>query len=28
VTFYGHDQNGRDVSITGNIEVDFADWAG
>jgi hypothetical protein len=28
VTFYGHDQNGRDVSITGNIEVDFSDWAG
>src|SRR5262249_9466174 len=28
VTFYGHDQNGRDVSVTGNIEVDFADWAG
>lgn len=28
VTFYGHDQNGRDVSISGNIEVDFADWAG
>jgi hypothetical protein len=28
VTFYGHDQNGRAVSVTGNIEVDFADWAG
>jgi hypothetical protein len=28
VTFYGQDQNGRAVSITGNIEVDFADWAG
>jgi hypothetical protein len=28
VTFYGHDQNGREVSVTGNIEVDFADWAG
>jgi hypothetical protein len=28
VTFYGHDQNGRDVSATGNIEVTFADWAG
>jgi hypothetical protein len=28
VTFYGHDQNGRDVSVTGNIEVDFSDWAG
>jgi len=28
VTFYGHDQTGRGVSITGNIGVDFADWAG
>ena len=28
VTFYGHDQSGRDVSVEGNIEVDFADWAG
>jgi hypothetical protein len=28
VTFYGHDQNGRDVTVSGNIEVDFADWAG
>jgi hypothetical protein len=28
ITFYGHDQNGRDVSVSGNIEVDFADWAG
>jgi len=28
VTFYGQDQNGRAVSVTGNIEVDFADWAG
>jgi hypothetical protein len=28
VTFYGHDQNGREVSVTGNIEVDFSDWAG
>jgi hypothetical protein len=28
VTFYGHDQNGREVSVSGNIEVDFADWAG
>jgi len=28
VTFYGHDQNGRDVTVEGNIEVDFADWAG
>jgi hypothetical protein len=28
VTFYGRDQNGRDVSVTGNIEVTFSDWAG
>jgi hypothetical protein len=28
VTFYGHDQTGRGVTVTGNIEVDFADWAG
>ena len=28
VTFYGHDQNGRQVSVEGDIEVDFADWAG
>lgn len=28
VTFYGHDQTGREVSVTGNIEVSFADWAG
>jgi hypothetical protein len=28
VTFYGHDQTGREVSVTGNIEVDFSDWAG
>lgn len=28
VTFYGQDQSGRGVSITGNIEVNFADWAG
>jgi hypothetical protein len=28
VTFYGHDQNGRDVTVTGNIEVTFSDWAG
>jgi hypothetical protein len=26
VTFYGRDQAGRGVSITGNISVDFADW--
>lgn len=28
VTFYGHDQNGREVSVAGNIEVNFSDWAG
>ena len=28
VTFYGRDQTGREVSVTGNIEVSFADWAG
>jgi hypothetical protein len=28
VTFFGHDQNGREISVTGSIEVDFADWAG
>jgi len=27
VTFYGKDQAGRDVSVTGNISVTFADWA-
>jgi hypothetical protein len=28
VTFYGRDQNGREVSVTGNISISFADWAG
>ena len=28
VTFYGHDQTGREVTVTGNIDVTFADWAG
>jgi len=28
VTFYGHDQTGREVSVTGNIDITFADWAG
>jgi len=28
VTFYGHDQTGRGVSVTGNIEVTFSDFAG
>jgi hypothetical protein len=26
VTFYGHDQTGREVSISGQISVNFADW--
>jgi len=26
VTFYGHDQSGREVSVTGSISVNFADW--
>ena len=26
VTFYGHDQAGRPVSVTGQIGVNFADW--
>jgi hypothetical protein len=27
VTFYGKDQTGRDVTVTGTISVNFADWA-
>lgn len=27
VTFYGHDQVGNAVSVTGRISVNFADWA-
>jgi hypothetical protein len=27
VTFYGHDQAGNSVSVTGSISVTFADWA-
>jgi hypothetical protein len=27
VTFYGHDQAGREVMVKGRIGVDFADWA-
>ena len=27
VTFYGQDQAGNAVSVTGNISVNFADWA-
>ena len=26
VTFYGKDQAGRDVAVTGQISVDFSDW--
>ena len=28
ITFYGHDQTGREVTVTGNLDVTFADWAG
>jgi hypothetical protein len=27
VTFYGHDQAGREVSVVGKISVNFANWA-
>jgi hypothetical protein len=27
IVFYGHDQAGHQVSVTGMISVDFADWA-
>jgi hypothetical protein len=27
ITFYGYDQAGREVSVTGNMSVNFADWA-
>ena len=26
ITFYGQDQNGNDVSVTGSMSVNFADW--
>jgi hypothetical protein len=26
VTFYGHDQTGREISVTGNIEVSFGNF--
>jgi hypothetical protein len=26
VTFYGRDQTGNDVSVSGSIGVNFADW--
>jgi hypothetical protein len=28
VTFYGHDQTGRETQVQGLISVNFADWAG
>jgi hypothetical protein len=28
VTFYGRDQAGHEVSVSGNIDVTFANWAG
>ena len=27
VTFFGHDQTGRAVQASGNIQIDFANWA-
>jgi hypothetical protein len=27
VTFYGHDATGEQISVTGSISVNFADWA-
>lgn len=27
VTFYGHDQTGREVSVTGNIQITFANYS-
>ena len=27
VTFFGKDQTGRDVTVTGSISINFADWA-
>ena len=27
ITFYGHDQNGNEVSVVGRIDVHFADYA-
>jgi hypothetical protein len=26
ITFFGHDQAGREVIVTGNIGIDFANW--
>jgi hypothetical protein len=27
VTFFGKDQTGRDVTVTGSMSINFADWA-
>lgn len=27
ITFYGRDQTGNDVTVTGSISINFADWA-
>lgn len=27
ITFYGHDQNGNEVSVTGRMDIQFADFA-
>jgi len=27
ITLYGRDQAGNDVSVTGTMSVNFADWA-
>jgi hypothetical protein len=27
ITFYGHDQAGRDTQVTGSLSINFADWA-
>ena len=27
ITFYGHDQNGNEVSVTGRMDVQFGDFA-
>ena len=26
VTFFGHDQTGRSVTVTGRIDINFANW--
>ena len=27
VTFFGKDQTGRDVTVSGSMSINFADWA-